>query len=151
MGAEQNKTTTRRQFELLSAGDFEGAAALWANDARNHGRETNPASIARVYESLRSVKETHVLHELVAEGDWVAVRTTCSGAHVATPKIPVNGGIFVGFAPTGRTYSAQHLHLFKVVDGKITEHWANRDDLGAAQQIGLELKPAAAASRPSGR
>jgi hypothetical protein len=52
----------------------------------------------------------------------------------------VNAGIFEGLEPTGRTYVVQHMHFFKVVGGEITEHWANRDDLGAASQIGLELK-----------
>ncbi|MDE1853287.1 MAG: ester cyclase [Thaumarchaeota archaeon] len=37
--------------------------------------------------------------------------------------------------------SVQHIHLFRVVDGKIVEHWANRDDLGAARQVGRELGP----------
>ncbi len=31
--------------------------------------------------------------------------------------------------------------LFRIVDGKIMEHWANRDDLGIAKQIGLGLRP----------
>jgi ketosteroid isomerase-like protein len=141
MSLEENKALVRRQFDLLSAGDVEGAAALWSNESSNHGRKAGPEGISKVYESLRSVHEAHVLHEVIAEGDWVAVRTTCSGAHVATPKIPVNGGIFEGIAPTGRSYTAQHLHLFRVANGKIVEHWANRDDLGVARQIGLELKP----------
>lgn len=27
-------------------------------------------------------------------------------------------------------------HWFRVVDGLIVEHWANRDDLGTARQLG---------------
>jgi predicted SnoaL-like aldol condensation-catalyzing enzyme len=141
MGIEENKRVVLRQFELLNTGDIAGAAALWADESYNHGRKTSPAVVSGVYESLRTVRETHVLHEMVAEGDWVAVRTTCSGIHVATPQFPINGGIFAGLAPTGRSYSVQHLHLFRIVDGKIAEHWANRDDLGAARQIGLDLAP----------
>ncbi|MGA7923403.1 MAG: ester cyclase [Thermoplasmata archaeon] len=132
MGTEENKELVRRQFRLLSAGDVEGAANLWASVSSNHGRETDPKGISRIYESLRALQEKHTLHEMIAERDWVAVRTTCTGAHTESPVVPVNGGMFVGLKPTGRSYTIQHIHLFRIVDGKVTEHWANRDDLGAA-------------------
>lgn len=140
MSLEENKELVRRQFELLNAGDTRGAADLWSTESLNHGRRTDPSGIARVYESLRSLHEKHTLHEVITEGDWVAVRTTCEGVHSATPEIPVNGGMFEGLRPTGRTYRAQHIHLFRIAGGKLVEHWANRDDLGAARQIGLELR-----------
>jgi predicted ester cyclase len=141
MGLEENKELVRRQFELLNAGDVDGAANLWAAESSNHGRKTDPRGMSRMYESLRALHEQHTLHEILSEGDWVAVRTTCKGVHSATPEIPVNGGMFVGLSPTGRSYTAQHIHLFRIVDGKLAEHWASRDDLGTAKQIGLELRP----------
>ncbi|MGI0129403.1 MAG: ester cyclase [Thermoplasmata archaeon] len=141
-GVGENKKLVRRQFELINAGDVAGAAALWSPATLNHGRRADPPGIAKVYESLRALGERHTLHELIAEGDRVAVRTTCDRVHSATPSIPVNGGIFTGVTPTVRGYSVQHIHLFKVVDGRITEHRANRDDPGAARQVGLELRSA---------
>lgn len=141
MGTEENKSVVRRQFQCLSEGDVEGAAALWASEGLNHGRKVDSAGITRVYESLRALQERHTLHEMIGEGEWVAVRTTCSGIHAASPQIPVNGGIFTNVTPTNRPYRVGHIHLFKIVDGRITEHWANRDDLGAAVQIGLTLRP----------
>jgi predicted ester cyclase len=143
VGAEENKAVVRRQFDYLNSGNVAGASALWAPQALNHGQEVDRTGIARVYESLRSLKERHTLHEMVAEGEWVAVRTTCSGVHAASPKIPVNHGIFTGTSPTGRAYEVQHMHLFRVVNGQLTEHWANRDDLGAATQVGFTLTPPA--------
>ncbi|MCI4351057.1 MAG: ester cyclase [Thermoplasmata archaeon] len=148
MGAKENEELVRRQFELLNAGDVQGAADLWAAESFNHGRKVDPAAISKVYESLRSLREHHTLHETVAQGDWVAVRTTCEGVHAAEPAIPVNSGIFQGLRPTGRSYKVQHMHLFKTVDGRIVEHWANRDDLAAARQIGLELR---SSTEPSNR
>ena len=128
MGTEENKEVVRRQFECLNAGNIDGATALWAPEGFNHGRKVDRAGLSKVYESLRSLQERHTLHEMVAEGDWVAVRTTCSGVHASSPKIPVNSGIFSNVSPTGRSYQVQHLHLFKVIHGQLTEHWANRDD-----------------------
>jgi predicted ester cyclase len=146
MTLEQNKNIVRRQFELLSTRDAKGAAALWAPAAYNHGMKVDPEMIEKVYESLIKLQEHHSIHEMVAEGEWVAVRTTCEGVHSAEPALPVNSGIFSGITPTGRRYIYQHTHMFRIVDGKITEHWANRDDLGAARQVGLELRPAGSRS-----
>ena len=143
MSAEENKELVRRQFELMSRGDVSGAAALWATESFNHGRRTSPEGMARVFESLYSVRESHTLHEMIAEGDWVTVRTTCTGTYSVKPAIPVNGGMFDAIEPSGRSYTVQHIHMFRVRGGKLSEHWANRDDLGAARQIGLDLRPVA--------
>ncbi len=139
MPPAENKEIVRRHLERLSAGDVEGAAALWADTARNHGRAVTRADLEGILRSLRGLRERHTIHEMIGEGEWVAVRTTCEGVHAIEPPIPVNGGIFVGTPPTGRTYTVQHIHFFRVVGGKIVEHWANRDDLGAARQLGLKL------------
>jgi predicted ester cyclase len=32
-------------------------------------------------------------------------------------------------------------HMFRVTDGKISEHWAVRDDLGMMQQLGVLPPP----------
>jgi predicted ester cyclase len=37
--------------------------------------------------------------------------------------------------PTGRSVVWTHHHTFRFVDGKIAEHWANRDDLGFLRQV----------------
>ena len=142
MTVEENKEIVRRQFELLERGDAEGFAGLWASVAFNHGRRIDREVMSKICESLRSVQEKHTLHEMVGEGEWVAVRTTCNGTHAAEPVLPVNNGVFVGLSPSGKSYTVQHMHLFRIFDGKIVEHWANRDDLGMAKQIGLGLKRA---------
>lgn len=140
MSIEANKEIVRRQFELLQAGDVEGAAGLWASESWNHGRKVDRAGLTKVYGSLLALQERHAIHQIIGEGEWVVVRTTCSGVYAATPEIPVNGGIFQVAEPNGRKYENQHIHMFRIIDGKIKEHWANRDDLAVARQIGLELK-----------
>ena len=139
----ENKRLVLRQFELLDEGQVSAAAALWDEKARNHGREASPALLEKIYRSLRALHETHTVHEVIAEGDWVVVRTTCTGSFSEKPAFPVNSGIFAAVEPNGRKYTNQHIHLFRVSQGKIVEHWANRDDLAVALQIGLELRPAA--------
>lgn len=139
---EQHKNLVRRHLELLSAGDAKGAAETWAQEGLNHGRKIDRETLIKGLESLITLNERHTIHEMIAEGEWVAVRTTCTGRYTEKPTIPMNSGIFSLIEPTGQNYTFQHIHLFKVSNGKIVEHWANRDDLGAARQIGLELKAA---------
>jgi len=83
--------------------------------------------------------------ESVAEGEWVSVRGMFSGTHRGIGRIPVNGGMLVEVQPTGRHFEVQHIHLFQVHGGKVVEHFANRDDLGMMQPLGvlpIQLPPA---------
>ena len=77
----------------------------------------------------------------VAEGEWVAARCTYSGTHRGTSRFPVDGGMLVGVQPTGRSFEVQHIHMYRVLDGKIAEHFANRDDVGMMRQLGLFPPP----------
>ena len=38
---------------------------------------------------------------------------------------------------TGREFSVEHTHVVRILDGKVVEHWANRDDCGMMRQLGL--------------
>lgn len=63
------------------------------------------------------------------EGDTVAVRVRSTGTN--TGKL--NGVI----PPTGRAFSAEQSHWYRVQDGQLAEHWATRDDLGTMLQLGM--------------
>jgi predicted ester cyclase len=68
------------------------------------------------------------VRDAIADGDRVALRVQMSGVHT---------GPLMGMPPTNKPFSVQHIHIFCVADGKIVEHWANRDDLGGMSQLGL--------------
>ena len=36
----------------------------------------------------------------------------------------------------GKRFSVEHIHIYRLSDGRIAEHWVARDDLGMMQQIG---------------
>ncbi len=77
------------------------------------------------------------IEDIVEAGDSVIVRTIVTGTHLGRGEIPVNGGMLVGVEPTGKSFEVQHIHWYKLRDGKICEHYANRDDLAMMQQLGL--------------
>ena len=74
---------------------------------------------------------------MVAEGESVVVRCKVSGTHKGVGAKRINGGFLVGVQPTGKRFEVQHIHWYKLHDGKITDHFTNRDDLGMTQQLGL--------------
>ncbi len=46
-------------------------------------------------------------------------------------------GDSMGVKSTGKKISVSARVIDRIKDGKVIEHWANRDDLGFLQQIGL--------------
>ena len=140
---QRNLTAIRAYFDAMNAGDFDAMIHAFAEDTRNHGRPVGRAGVALV---LRDIHDTFpdahtTVEEIAAIGDQVIVRLTVSGTHLGVGRLPVNGGLLVGVAPTGRHYSVQHIHWFTLRDGLIIEHRANRDDVGMMVQLGLLPAP----------
>lgn len=142
MTTEENKEVVKRFYEAINAGDSRAAVGLWADESLNHGRSVGHEVVEKLLGEIVQIHERTEIMEMVAEGDWVACRMVVSGRHRIKPTIPFDGGIYNVTEPDGRPFTAQHIHLFRIVEGKIKEHWANRDDLGAARQLGLDLKQA---------
>jgi predicted ester cyclase len=77
------------------------------------------------------------IHHAMADGELVAVNSTMNGRHVDTFIVyREDGEVDAAFPPTGKTFAMAQSHWFRVQDGKVIEHWATRDDLGQARQLG---------------
>jgi len=77
------------------------------------------------------------IHHAVTDGNLVAVNSTMNGRHTAPWAVyTVDGEVESVFPPSGKTFATTQCHWFRVEDGRIVEHWANRDDLGMARQLG---------------
>jgi predicted ester cyclase len=136
-----------RATSIMADGTLEDFEALVHPEARNRedvdespaSRGRGPAAFYATALWLRDAfAELHWdIHDVVAEDDLVVVHATMSGRHVRT---------FVGydadarparaFPPTGKRFATTQTHWFRIADGKVIEHWANRDDLGTAMQLG---------------
>jgi steroid delta-isomerase-like uncharacterized protein len=124
----------RAQTELFGAGNMELADELVAPGCVDHSapRETpaGPEGIRAVVSWLhRSFDDLHYeVHDVFGAGDRVALRCTVSGVHA---------GELGGFPPTGRRFETSQIHLYRLEDGRIAEHWGARNDLSMLMQLGL--------------
>lgn len=76
------------------------------------------------------------VHSAVTEGDLVVVHNTMSGCHTGPLTMWDDGELQTVMPPTGRRFATTQSHWMRMLDGQVREHWANRDDLGTAQQLG---------------
>jgi predicted ester cyclase len=77
------------------------------------------------------------VHYSIADGDLVAVNSTMNGRHSAPWAVyREDGQVDTVFPPTNKVFATTQSHWFRIEDGAIVEHWANRDDLGTARQLG---------------
>jgi len=120
--SESNKAVVRRFVEeIYNSGDLTHVAEIVApnftmHDAPGAGSLTGPEAVRKEFEAERSVyPDQHFqLHEIVAEGDLVACRTTLTG----TP--PNQGG-----APSdgARKVALRGMNFFRLSGGRITDEW----------------------------
>jgi predicted ester cyclase len=136
---DANRRVVQQWLDAFNRGDMAAAAAFFAEDTCNHGRPVGRKGILAVLKDIQTTfPDSRLIPlEIVAEGEWVVVRGASSGTHRGVGRIPVNGGMLVGVQPTGRHFEVQHIHMLQVRGGQIIEHFANRDDLGMMQQLGL--------------
>jgi predicted ester cyclase len=77
------------------------------------------------------------IEDEICQGDKVVARVTMHGRHV---------GELLGQPPTGRQFATEQIHIYRLQDGKVIEHWSVRDDLGQALRLGPFPGPAASVS-----
>ena len=90
------------------------------------GREAFRQAIESVMGAVPDSRWT--LLQLITGGDVVVCHNRWSGTW--------GGTIFRGVAtPSGKTFSVEHIHIYRVEDHQLAEHWVVRDDLGMMLQL----------------
>lgn len=74
----------------------------------------------------------HVFDEVIVSGDRVVTCGTFTAIHL---------GEFQGLPPTGKQIKLSIMHIDRVENGKIVEHWGQGDALGLMQQLGIVFLP----------
>jgi predicted ester cyclase len=77
-------------------------------------------------------------HQVIVDGDRIAVYATFHGRQHAAFVVhdSPDGAVTAEFPSAGRSFTARHIHLCRIRDGKVAEHDAIRDDAAMANQLG---------------
>jgi lactoylglutathione lyase len=121
-------------FQEALEGRDDSAFDLVAEDLVQHaagpqGREGLRQTLATLDGDLDH--PTATIHRIVAQEDLVVVHLTMHGRHAAS-SMPLLAAV----PPTGNAIAWDFIHIWRVSDGLIVEHWACRDDVGLLAQVG---------------
>jgi predicted ester cyclase len=133
MSGRSAKDVVEEMFRRQQADDDTVLDDLVAADMVNHaagpqGREGLRRILRTIDEDLGPI--TAEQHHLIGEGDLVAQHLTLHGTHRAS-TMPLLAAATVSGRPTAWTF----IHIWRVADGVIVEHWACRDDMGLLEQL----------------
>jgi predicted ester cyclase len=137
--AEHNKAIVRRYRETHNQNNLAALDAIVAADLIAHnllpgvppgleGGKLVHSGVVALFPDIQTATD-----DLIAEGDKVVERWTMRGTHT--------GGEFLGVAPSGKSFTMTGISIYRIANGKIVEHWANQDDLGLQQQLGVIPPP----------
>jgi predicted ester cyclase len=133
MSTSEPIEVVRAFVDRTVGGDTGALDDLVAADLVNHasglqGREGLRTILATIEHDLGPVTAT--THHLFGDGELVTQHTTLHGTHRAS-TMPLLDGVPV----QGTAVDWEFIHLWRVVDGLIVEHWATRDDMGVLVQL----------------
>lgn len=138
-GARTRAAVVRRFVDAITSGD--GAAlddvltpdfvahapSEIAHAAEQQDRARVRAEVERMADTLPDMRAD--IHDLVVDGDRVAVRWSATGTHEGT---------LMDIPPTGRRLTIRGMNVVRVVDGRIAEDWVQWDVLDLLRQLGRD-------------
>jgi len=136
-----------RSLAIMAEGTLADFAQVIHPDAINREavaeppacRTRGPAAYLASADWLRSAfaDPRWSIEDTAVTDDLVALRTTMSGRQVGTfVTYDADGRPEQAMPSRGRTFAVHQTHWFRLADGLIVEHWADRDDLGLAVACG---------------
>ncbi len=136
-----------RSIHIMAAGEMPDFEAIFHPQATNQEAIHEPAACRVIGPTAFHATALWLraafadlrweINEAVVDGDLVVVHATMSGRHTG-PFVSYDpaGAVDAAMPPTGKSFSITQTHWFRVADGKVIDHWANRDDLALAKQAG---------------
>jgi len=138
MTTDTKTMVERIPLEVFNNGKFDLIDELVSPDFVDHFAQPGvPANRAGLKQSAIALKKAfpdlrYVLEDYLETGDRFVHRMTASG----TMK-----GDFMGIAPTGKSALWTEIHIGRIANGRLTEHWAVVDQLGMLVQLGIVPAP----------
>jgi predicted ester cyclase len=135
-----------RQINVMATGTFEELAVLTHPEAVNREAVDEPPAASEPGAAgfwatalwLRAAFSdlAFEIHEVVEQDDLVVVHNTMSGRQTGDFATYDHGRVKVVMPATGKEFASTQTHWVRFLDGLVVEHWANRDDLATAEQLG---------------
>lgn len=134
MGLDDNKALAKQFIDVLwRQGRLDRIDEIVADDyvdwslgPQPAGRDVLAGFIAGFRQAFPDMK--YDLQDIFAENDHVVTRDTVRATHLAD---------FMGIPATGKRVEVSAIHILRIADGKIVEHWGETNRLGMMQQLGV--------------
>jgi len=132
MGNVDQASVGRLYADFMATGD-ESLLALFGDEFHDHVSDTRGPGVWLLVKQWldESFSDREVeIHSVATDGDLTHVWVTVEGTHI--------GSAFPWLAnrpASGRRVAWRQVHIFRLADGQITEHWAVRDDLRVLETI----------------
>ena len=132
--SEQNKAVFEKLMSALNAKDMAAMESLIAddfvdNDAMPGMAPGRQGMIDMMGMFVGAFPDLNVIVEhWVAEGDLVVGVMTTKGTQ---------NGEFMGMPASGKKFSVREMHMVRVANGKMAEHWGLSNEMSMMQQLGL--------------
>jgi len=137
--AENERLVRQYMCKVNNQGSTGGAELLCSPDYLLHnpalpGPLQEPVALKGFWQAIfAAFPDFHFeAEDIIAAGDKVVVRGTCSGTFK---------GNFSGIEPTGKHTTWEAIAIYRIADGKFTEMWEQLDLLGAWQRLGVLPMP----------
>jgi predicted ester cyclase len=136
MLTDDNKALVQRFYEeVVNQKNLTALGQFLAPNAVNHtvpsGFPQGPSQFLGLhFTAFPDVTVT--VEDLLADGDKVVARVSIRGTHQ---------GALRNVSATGKPFTGMAINIFRIVNGKIVEHWGLADRLGTLQQLGVVTVP----------
>jgi steroid delta-isomerase-like uncharacterized protein len=139
MSSEDNKALIRRFIEEVF--NQRNVDAIDRYIAANYVDHVTPPGVPNTREGFKQFIGTflatfpdfhYTVEDLVADGDKVVARLTAQGTQQ---------GALMDIPATGKQATWSEIHIGRLANGTIAEHWGEIDNLGMLQQLGVIPAP----------
>jgi predicted ester cyclase len=139
MTTETQKMIERIPLEVLNNNKFELIDELYATNYVEHtpqpgvaptreGSKQTLIALKKAFPDLR-----YTIEDVIDSGDKIVHRLTARGTMKAD---------FAGMPATGKNATWTEIHIGRVVNGRLTEHWGLVDQVSMLVQLGVIQSPA---------
>ena len=138
MTTTTSKMLERIPLEVLNKSDFALIDEIYATDFVEHTPQPGvPPTREGFNQTAIALKKAfpdlyYTVEDTIESGDRLVHRLSASGTMT---------GEFMGIPATGKRSTWSEIHIGRVANGRLTEHWAVVDQLGMLVQLGIVPAP----------